>query len=155
MRRADEISIKILDEGNDTTPPTSEIVNAGAPSGKKVTGSFLEAAVQWRDFYFLFLTNNTPFEEVLAMRLFDRDFALLDSAHLGGPYTTGSFSSLQLVEPDTLRFAFIGETTWTVQLFDRPHLRFPIFWDAPGVWRSPGFSRHFRVRGKPVPQPRS
>ena len=79
---------------------------------------------------------------------------LLDSATLGGIYSTGSFSLLASTEPDTLRFRFIGDTDWSVQVLPEAGFRVPLWSEPAGVSRPLGFSRHFIVRGQPQPERR-
>lgn len=152
MRIANELTMRLTDEGGDGKDPTSEVLIHDRPTGKYLPGAMLEAAVQWTNRYLLFVTDDVPYEELLRVVLLDDRFALIDSALIGGPYSTGSFSSLQLSEPDTVRFRFIGDTLWEVELLNKPEFRLPFFSDPKGVSRSPGFSRHFVVRGKPVPE---
>ena len=55
-------------------------------------------------------------------------------------------------EPDTLRFRFIGDTDWSVQVLPEPGFRVPLLSEPTGVSRPLGFSRHFVVRGQPQPE---
>jgi hypothetical protein len=98
------------------------------------------------------MTDDVPFEETLSIHLLDERLDLLDSAFLGAPYSTGSFSDLDIAGSSTVQFRFIGDTTWSVEVLPRPVLRMPFVPDAPGVKRRFGFARHFVVRGKPRPQ---
>lgn len=132
--------------------PKSEILRDGAPSGKFVSGAVLEAAIQWDTCYLIFLTDDVPFEDILNIHLLDAQLNLLDSVLIGAPYSSGSFSSLELCEPNTVRFRFIGDTTWSVELLPRPGFRIPYFSEPAGVKRPLGLTRHFIVRGDPKPQ---
>ncbi len=89
---------------------------------------------------------------MLSIHLLDAGLDLLDSALLGAPYSTGSFSDLEVTGPKTVSFRFIGDTTWSVELLPRRVLRIPFVRDAPGVYRRFGFARHFIIRGNPQPQ---
>ena len=152
MRAAHEVSIRRC-QGPDDKAPTSQLLIDGVPIGRPVAGAVLEAAIACGDLLLLFMTDDTPFEESLSIHLLDRQGRLLDSARLGWPYTTGSFTALRLVNATTVCFRFFGDTDWTLQILPRPSLRIPFFPDAPGVTRSLGFKRWFAIQGKPARQP--
>jgi len=152
MRVAGEVTTRVVEGAVEGDIPASEVYREGRASGTRVSGAILEAAVQWQDrCYLLFLTDDVPQEDMLSIHLLDDRLKLLDSAVIGSPYSTGSFTSLELREPNTVRFRFIGETTWSVELLPRPVLRLPCFSEPRGVRRAFGFSRHFLVRGNPNP----
>jgi hypothetical protein len=132
--------------------PISEILRHGQATGRQVPGVVLEAAAQWNSFTLLFTTDDTPFEEVLHIHLLDAQLNVLDSATVGGMYSTGSFSLLESPEPATLRFRFIGDTDWSVEVLPEPGFRVPLLSEPTGVSRPLGFSRHFVVRGQPKPE---
>ena len=132
--------------------PTCEIVLNGKATGKLVSGAVLEAAVSWQEFYLLFLSDDIPQEDMLNIHFLDKNFNLLDSAILGNIYSTGSFSSLQLLQPDRVGFRFIGDTDWLIELLPKPALRLPFVTDPAGVRRRFGFARHFKVHGNPQPR---
>jgi hypothetical protein len=155
MRLTDELTIKLMEGLPGDAVPVSEIFIHGTPTGKKVSGALLAAAVQWQDKYLLFTTDDCPFEEFLGIRLLDSQFNLLDSAQIGAIYNTGTFSELKLHEPNAVSFLFIGDTTWRVELLTTPGFRLPFFSEPAGVWREFGFRRHFIVRGNPQRQPRA
>lgn len=154
MRIATEVSTRPIEGSTDTSPPASEILVDDTPTGAVVGGAFLEAAIRCNEVFLLFMTDDTPFEEFLSIHLLDGHWQLLDSARLGAAYSTGSFSALRLTPPDSVRFRFIGDTDWTVEMLRRPGFRLPFVGDAPGVSRAIGFSRHFIVRGNPAPERR-
>jgi len=147
-----DISVKRVIEADEDKTPRSELFVGGQAKGKFVSGAVLEAAVQYDSFYLIFMTDDVPFEEMLSIHLLDVQLNVLDSAVIGGPYSTGSFSSLELIEPSTLRFRFIGDTTWSVELLPRRMFRIPFISEPLGVWRRFGFTRHFVVRGNPRPE---
>lgn len=152
MRIATELTTKPIDGMPEDQVPSSAVLLNGESSGKLVSGAVLEAAVRWEDFYLLFMTDDVPFEEVLSIQLLDSQLNRLDSASIGGLYSSGSFSSLELVEPNTVRFRFIGDTIWSVEFFPQPGFRIPFVSEPPGVHRSLGFHRHFVVHGNPQRQ---
>ncbi len=153
MRVATELTTKPIEASSADEVPTSEILLNEEASGKFVSGAVLEAAVWWNGFYLLFMTDDIPFEESLRILLLDAELNILDSAFVGGPYSSGSFSSLDLIEPNSVHFRFIGDTVWSVELFPHPVIRLPLLASEPvGVYRSLGFRRHFVVHGNPQPQ---
>ncbi|MFN4118742.1 hypothetical protein [Acidovorax sp.] len=151
---ADALSVARIPPPADDVPPQCEILRNGQPTGRRVPGAVLELAAQWQSFTLLFTTDDTPFEELLHIHLLDAELRLLDSATLGGIYSTGSFSLLASTEPDTLRFRFIGDTDWSVQVLPEAGFRVPLWSEPAGVSRPLGFSRHFIVRGQPQPERR-
>lgn len=150
-----ELTTKSINKNSETELPKSEILFKGVSTGKIVTGAVLETAIRWNDFYLLLMTDDIPQEDMLGIHLFDKNFNLLDSATIGAMYATGSFSSLELVEPNIVSFRFIGDTNWRIELLTKPVFRLPFFSDPKGVRRKFGFTRHFKVHGHPVPEPAS
>lgn len=151
---ASELSVSRVAGLAEDAQPQCEILRNGQAIGRQVPGAVLEAAAQWQAFTLLFTTDDTPFEELLHIHLLDAELSLLDSATVGGIYSTGSFSLLESDQPDTLRFRFIGGTDWSVQVLPEPGFRVPLLSEPTGVSRPLGFSRHFIVRGQPQPEPR-
>ena len=149
LRLAEDVSIRPAGAGGDDEVPRSEILVGNRPTGHFVSGAVLEAAVRWNDCYLLFVTDGIPDEDSLGIHLLDGQLDVLDTARIGGPYTTGAFSDLTLDEPSTVRFRFIGDVPWAVELLARPRFRVPLVTDSPGVFRPLGFRRHFRVHGRP------
>ncbi len=147
-----DVSLARIPNRPDGAEPVSEILRNGQATGRQVAGAVLEAAAQWQSFMLLFTTDDTPFEELLHIHLLDAQLNLLDSATVGGMYSTGSFSLLDAAEPDTVRFRFIGGTDWSVQVLPAPGFRVPLLSEPTGVSRPLGFSRHFVVRGQPQPE---
>ena len=144
MRVADEIALRPLAAGADAAV-RSEVLIAGRPTGAVITGVVLEAAVHCAPGWLLFLTDDVPFEELLTIHLLDREGGLLDSASIGAPYTTGTFSSMRLDPPSTVRFRFIDDADWFVEILDRPKRALPWWPDARGVRRGARVARHFIV----------
>ena len=153
MRIASELTTRLVHDGvNKGEAPASEVLVNGVSTGNLVSGALLEAAVQWENRYLLFMTDDVPFEEMLTIHLLDAQMNVLDSASIGSPYASGSFTSLLLNEPNTVRFRFIGDTLWSIELLSHPRFRIPFISEPRGVVRHLGFSRHFIVRGEPHPQ---
>ena len=147
-----ELTIKPIDNNSVTELPKSEILLNGAATGKIVSGAVLESAVSWDDFYLLFMTDDIPQEDMLGIHLFDKKLNLIDSATLGAMYSTGSFSSLELVDPNIVDFHFIGDTNWRVELLKKPVFGLPFFSDPKGVTRKLGFKKHLKIYGHPLPE---
>ena len=150
MRVANELTIRALSADGDL--PQSELLRDGVPVFQRVPGAVLEAAVQWQDHYLLFVTDDVPYEDFLHIILLDAQWRTVDCATLGGPYTTGSFSALSLLAPSTVRFRFIGDTDWELELLSASVFRIPLLGDPVGVTRPFGFTRRFVLRGEPKPQ---
>ena len=140
--------------GADGIAPRSAILLKGKPTGKSVAGSLLEAAFKTEGGeLLLFTTDDTPFEEMLNIQLLDAQLDPLDAAVLGSAYSTGSFEFLQTEGPSSLRFRFIGDTDWTVDIWPSHRLRTPWCKDSMGVSRPFGLFKRFVVRGDPKHQP--
>lgn len=152
MNLVTELSTRLVPQDHEEIPPVSEVLLHGQATDQQISGALLEAAVLCQPGYLLFMSDDTPFEDMLSIVLLDTQGHMLDSARLGGAYTTGSFEALQWQVPDIARFRFIGDTIWSVRVLPRPQWRIPILSEPMGVWRSWGFSRHFIVSGKPKPQ---
>lgn len=127
------------------------MVVAGTPTGKVLTGAILEAAVEWNGFFLAFLTDDIPHEDTLRIYLFDSRLDVRDSATLGAMYSTGSFTGLELLPPNTVQFRFIGDTTWILELLPRDSFALPFFSDPKGVRRPLKLLRRFRLCGAPLP----
>lgn len=151
MRLSAEISTVPIESSRGSEGPKSAIFFEGVPTGKFIPGAVLEAAVEWRDCWILFLTDTIPFEEMLGVHLLDRRFNILDSAFIGTAYATGTFTSLKLEVPNKLSFRFIGDTEWSIELLGEWAFRIPLVSEPRGVTRKFKFKRAFIVRGQPQP----
>lgn len=134
---------------------TSTIVMDGKVTDLEVTGAVLEAAVAWRDQRLLFLTDDILHEDMLRIYLLDAQHRLLDTAVLGAAYSTGAFSDLRLLPPNSLSFSFIGGITWRLLLLSQREFAVPWLSDPRGVSRPWKFHRSFRLEGKPLPDARN
>lgn len=149
MRILKEVTTRILEGEAEADIPKSEIMVSEQPTGRLISGAILETAVECNGFYLLLMTDDTPFEDMLSIHLLDNQWNLLDSAVLGGFYSTGTFSAMKLEEPNLVHFHFIGETDWSVEVLSKPSFRFPFIPDVAGVKRDVGFRRYFIVHGLP------
>jgi hypothetical protein len=148
VRVADEIALRPVAPGADGAV-RSEVIIGGRPTGSVITGVVLEAAVHCAPGWLLFVTDDIPYEEMLTIHLLDPDGRPLDSAGIGGPYTTGTFSSMRLDPPSTVRFRFIDDADWFVEILGRPKRALPWWPDARGVCRGARIGRHFVVGRQP------
>ncbi len=101
--------------------------------------------------YLAFLTDDIPQEDTLRIYLFDSQLTLIDSATLGAMYSTGSFTALQLSPPNHVRFQFIGDIVWTLELLGREVFSLPFGADPTGVSRPFKLHKRFRIFGEPKP----
>lgn len=146
-----ECAIRPCQPYSDKAMATSTIVMDGKVTGVEVTGAVLEAAVAWQDQRLLFLTDDILHEDMLRIYLLDAQHRLLDTAVLGAAYSTGAFSDLQLLPPNSLSFSFIGGITWRLLLLSQPEFVVPWLSYPRGVSRPWKFHRSFRLEGKPLP----
>lgn len=142
LSMATEVSVRTISAARE---PMSEIHVHGVSSGLLVSGSVLEAAIHCDGMTLLMLTDDVPYEDMLSIHLFDRQWQLLDSARIGAAYATGAFGGLTLVEPNRWHFRFIDEAEWWIEILPAPSFRLPLVSEVKGVTRSHMFSRHFLV----------
>ena len=146
------LSTKLIDKTDNYILQRSEIYINGKATSSIVVGAVLEASVKINEFYLVFMTDDIPNEDMLHIYLFDQNMHSLDSVTIGSPYATGSFSSLELVEPNAVKFNFIGSTKWTVRVFDKKQLHIPFLSDPKGVSRKMYFNCYLKVYGLPIPE---
>jgi hypothetical protein len=144
VRVADEITIRPAPD--QASMPHCEVCIAGAPTGLRVPGKVFEAAVEIDGCYLLFVTEGVTMEELLSIHLVSAQGGLLDSASVGVIYALGIFAKLKLEPPHEVRFQFLGELAWSVEVFPAPRWTWPLRREAPGVKRPWGLRRAFRVR---------
>jgi hypothetical protein len=147
----DDLSIRPLPAGDDDVP-RGEVVLYGEPTGKIVEGAVLEAAVCWKGLLLVFLTDDIPQEDTLRIYLLGPRLDMLDAAQLGAMYSTGAFSALELLEPNLVRFAFFGDTTWTLELLEEQAFAVSMVSDPKGVTRPFKLSCRFKLYGDPLPE---
>jgi len=145
LQHTNAITVGNKIEQTDTAPPSCELIIDGQPTGQRLAGVDLEAALECDAGYLVFLTHDCPFEETLSIYLLDAAGILQDSVHIGGMYTTGVFRNLQIQPPEKVSFAFFAELTYTVKLLACPEFCLPFFAGLPGVSRRFFFKRHFVV----------
>ncbi|QJD92215.1 hypothetical protein HH213_20225 [Duganella dendranthematis] len=146
-----EFAARLASAYSDTELATSELLFDGKPTGLIVTGTVLEAALEWQGCRIAFLTDDIPFEDMLRIYMFDANMTLVDAAVLGAMYSTGTFAELSLQPPDALTFRFFGGAVWRMVLLAEREFCLPFLSDPSGVSRKFKFFRHFRIEGKPQP----
>lgn len=105
-------NIKCIETDQENAEPKSEIWLEGVATGRVIAGEYLEAAILWNGCYLILTTDNSPFEEMLDIHLLDLNLKVGDSASIGDMYNTGTFSHLQLSDPNTISLSFIGDARW-------------------------------------------
>ena len=135
--------------------PKSEIFLSGKRTGKILDGAILEAALRWKELILVFVSDAVLYEDTLHIYLLDGSLRVLDQASMYGIYSTGTFSLLDIVCPDTVRFLFFGDVVWSLKISDHKTLRFPILSDPHGVHRPFSFHRQFKLNSAPTVTPSS
>lgn len=141
-----DLSLRIVNEVTDKEMPHSKIVVNGHATSTIVVGAFLEVALRWKEYVLAFVTDDIPFEDSLRIYMLNQQYRVVDSASIGMMYTTGSFTHLELKEPNTVWFQFMGDGTWRLQLLDQRELTIPVIMEPMGVHRPLRWYRHFRLR---------
>lgn len=146
-----EFATRLASPYTDTELASSELLLDGKPTGLIVTGSVLEAALEWQGCRVAFLTDDIPFEDMLRIYMFDANMTLVDAAVLGAMYSTGTFAELSLHPPNALTFRFFAGTAWRMVLLAEREFSLSFVSDPSGVRRKLKFFRHFRIEGRPQP----
>lgn len=144
-----DVSVKTVGETAETSSIQCQLTFKEKQINVLVEGAVLEACVQWKDHYLVFLTDDIPNEDMLHIHLLDENLSLLDSASIGSPYATGNFRSFEMKEPDEVNFRFIGEADWSVKLLQKKKLHIPFVSDPKGVFRKLKFHSYFEISGDP------
>lgn len=148
-----EFSLKLVGSYLSDEKPQSEIVFNGKRTGKTLDGAILEAALRWKELILVFVSDAVLYEDTLHIYLLDGSLQVLDQASMYGIYSTGTFSLLDIVSPDTVRFLFFGDLVWRLKISDHKTLRFPILSDPHGVRRPFSFHRRFKLNSAPTVTP--
>lgn len=151
FRQLDNVTLQIREEPTMTAMGKYEVLIAEDGTGITVPVQILEAAVQVDDKrLLLFITDDTPFEEMLNIALIDLDDGVKEILTLGGAYLTGSFTDLHIA-PNAVEFSFIGETTWRVEIPPSPFVKVPFIGDPRGVSRSVAVKHYIKITATPPP----
>ena len=111
-----EFSTKQISEASETDTPKCQIYINGTATESMIEGALFEAAFRYQDFYLVFTTNDCPYEETLNIYFLDQDLKILDQAILCWPYGTGSFTLLNVIQPDRIRFQYFTQDAWEITL---------------------------------------
>ena len=145
FRQLDNVTLQIREEPTTTAMGKYEVLIAENGTGITVPVQILEAAVQVDDKrLLLFLTDDTPFEEMLNIALIDLDDGVKEILTLGGAYLTGSFTDLHIA-PNA------GETTWRIEIPPSPFVKVPFTGDPRGVSRSVAVKHYIKITANPPP----
>lgn len=151
FRQLDNVTLQIRKEPTATAMGKYEVLLAAKETGITVPVRVLEAAVQVDDSQLLlFLTDDTPFEEMLSIALIDLHVGVKERLTLGGAYLTGSFADLHILA-NAVEFRFIGDTTWRVEIPTAPFVSLPFIGDPRGVSRPLALRHYIKITASPAP----
>ncbi len=140
-----EFSIKLISEATDTEIPKCQIKINGSTTDSIMEGAILEAAIKYQEFYLVFTTNDCPYENTLNIHYLDQDLTILDRATLSWPYGTGSFTLINILQPNRIRFQFFTRDDWEITLYPKAKWLIPYLSEPRGVWRKFKFNHHFKI----------
>ncbi|WP_417503455.1 hypothetical protein [Marinomonas gallaica] len=130
----------------------SIIVDRNRRTQSKITGTALELCARYKDWFLIFTTDDTPFEDMLHVYLLDNNFNVLDSLTIGAMYSTGSLSDPQLISTNNIEFRFIGDTDWSITILDQAKFGILYFSSIKGVRRTWQCRHYLNVEGQPKPE---
>ncbi|SCC30672.1 hypothetical protein GA0061071_11274 [Kosakonia oryzendophytica] len=145
MRKANNVSLVTTCEATDFRQAQSVVVIGDEVTNITVPGLLLEAAIQVDNTrYLLFLTDDVIFEESLTIVLIDIRQGVKEIVRIGQMWATGIFENLS-ISTEQVRFRFLGEGEWVVEISSAPRLRLPFFSDPAGVQRAPGWQKYITL----------
>ena len=145
------VTLHLIHPATTSRPAAHEVVIDGRATGFTVPAQCIEAAIGVDESrLLLLLTDDVPFEEALLIVLIDLQQGVKEILTLGGAYTTGRFEDLTLFA-QAVEFSFIGDTTWRVEIAERPFFRFPFVGDPRGIWRPVARKHYILVSADPPP----
>lgn len=151
FKQLDNVTLMLREEPTPTAMGKYEVLIADKDIGITVPVHVLEAAVQVDDRrMLLFLTNDTPYEEMLKIALIYLNGGIKEILTLGGAYLTGTFSNLQ-IQPDAVEFSFMGDITWRVEIPATPFVKIPFTGDPRGVSRPLALKHYLKISASPAP----
>ena len=150
MQQLSTLSLVELSGQTEFSQARSEVYFDGKPSGILVPGKLLEAAFRVdEDRYLIFTTDDVLFEELLTITLISREQGVIEIAHLGGEYASGTFENAS-ADKKSVHFQFIDDVRWTVKISRTSHLRIPFLSDPRGVKRPSGLKTYMTFSTDPV-----
>ncbi|PAV24448.1 hypothetical protein CF392_16230 [Tamilnaduibacter salinus] len=96
-------------------------------------GTVLEACIQTKDQYIVFLTDDILNEDFLNIHLLNTNFEKIDSVTIGSAYSTGSFRNLSIDRNDQITFSFFNNKTWSIRVLEKPKIKVPFLSGPSGV----------------------
>lgn len=145
MKLVDTLSLVEHQSATGTLQAQSELLLNSQPTGIIIPGSVLEAAVEVSARrYLLFVTDGNVFEESLTLALCQLERGILEIIHIGLAYHSGQFNNLILCD-EHIRFHFIDEVSWTLQVADMAQTTLPFIGDPVGVQRRPRFKKWITI----------
>ena len=148
--------MKLISKSNFNLDPIDEqksiIVHHNRRAQSKITGTVLELCARYKDWFLVFTTDDTPFEDMLHIHLLDDSFKVLDSLTIGAIYSTGSFSEPQLISSNKIVFRFIGDTDWSITILEQAKFVIPYFSSIKGVRKTWQWRHYLHVEGQPKPE---
>lgn len=149
-------SMRALTEQEFSTRPStsndSYILLDGKPTQKDIEGAYLELCLRVGEKYLVFMTDDIPGEDMLHIHLLGSDLNIIDSATIGGMYSTGSFKNHNVKGPSEITFNFIGGNEWRVDILEDKVFSLPFMSSPKGVARKHLFHQYFKVYGDPRPE---
>jgi hypothetical protein len=103
--------------------PRSRVVAGGAATATVIEGVVLEAQFRSTQGFLLLTSDDTPFEEVLHVRLLDAQFRVLDGVDLGQAYHPGLLRNLRVSGDAELCFSFFGDDCWLLRVEPQARVR--------------------------------
>ena len=130
----------------------SSVSIEGKQVNQEIEGVYFELCLKLKQQYLVFMTDDIPGEDMLHIHLLAEDLSIIDSATIGGMYSTGSFKNLSIQEPNQVKFNFIGGNEWRVEVLEDKVFSLPFISSPKGVSRKNTFHQHFRIYGDPQPE---
>jgi hypothetical protein len=140
-----EFSTTLISEATDTETPKCQIKINGSTTDSILEGAILEAAIKYQEFYLVFTTNDCPYEDTLNIHYLDQGLRILDQASLSWPYGTGSFTLINILQPNRVKFQFFTRDNWEITLYPKAQWLIPYLSEPRGVWRKLKFHHHFKI----------
>ena len=122
--------------------PKSRVVAGAAATDTVIDGVVLEAQFRSAQGFVLLTSDDTPFEEVLHVRLLDAQFRVVDGVDLGQAYHPGLLRNLRVSGDAELCFSFFGDDCWLLRVEPQARLRWGHRPYASARYTGPWLRRH-------------
>jgi hypothetical protein len=140
-----ELSAKQISPARDTETPKCQIEINGTATDSILEGAILEAAIKYQEFYLVLTTNDCPYEDTLIIHYLDQDLSILDWATLSWPYGAGSFTLINIFQPNRVKFQFFTRDDWEISLCPKVQWLIPYLSEPRGVWRKFELNHYFKI----------